>query len=190
MQWREFSCFVFKSVTHLCCSVQQSRYTTAHLFVTKRTRRTSAVTCLPFGAERKTRFPGYFFCHGCDLFEDAMMNGRKRRASRKQAKYQCTGCGHSWEDSSHPTTFIHGYRPNLTYGMRPAVGTTGRATAASYKQQDKNDTEKCGNSSPPSDDLLSVKTKSPLKKKMRQGRLSPSEFIDAAGIGRTEYSSR
>jgi hypothetical protein len=71
--------------------------------------------------------------------------------------------------------------------MRP-VGTLGRATAASYKQKDMNDTEeKCGNSSPPSDDLLSLKTKIPLKKKRRQGCLSSSVFIDATGIGMTEY---
>jgi hypothetical protein len=67
------------------------------------------VTCLSFGAERKAMYPGYFFCHGCDLWEDAIMSGNGR-ANRKQKKYRCTG---DHTDSSHPTTVKSGYRPNI-----------------------------------------------------------------------------
>jgi hypothetical protein len=64
---------------------------------------------LSFGAQRKATFPGYFFCHGCDLWEDAIMSGN-RRANRKQKKYRCTG---AHKDSSHPTTVRRNeYRPN------------------------------------------------------------------------------
>ena len=69
----------------------------------------SGVTCLAFGENRKARYPGYFFCHGCDLFEDAIRNGNKR-AKRTQSKYACTA-GHEVVDSGHPTTLHQPYRP-------------------------------------------------------------------------------
>ena len=78
------------------------------LYKSPRTRN-SGVTCLAFGENRKARYPGYFFCHGCDLFEDAIRNGNKR-AKRTQSKYACTA-GNEAVDSGHPTTLHQPYRP-------------------------------------------------------------------------------
>ena len=73
-----------------------------------RTRQQSAaVTCLSFGAQRKVMYPGYFFCHGCDLWEDAITH-RNKRANRNQKRYRCTG-GHN--DPDHPTTALKEYCP-------------------------------------------------------------------------------
>ena len=69
------------------------------LYTFPRTRN-SAVTCLAFGKDRKENFPDYFFCHGCDLLEDAVWSGNTR-ANRNQAKYVCTG-GHEG-NRIHPT---------------------------------------------------------------------------------------
>ena len=44
------------------------------------------VSCLSFGENRKTEYPDVFFCHGCDLLEDAVNNGAKR-AHWQQKKY-------------------------------------------------------------------------------------------------------
>ena len=78
------------------------------LYVVPRTRN-SAVTCLAFGQNRKEKFPRYFFCDGCDRFEDAVLNGN-RRAHRKTRYFTCTG-GHEG-DNSHPTTIQRMYRPS------------------------------------------------------------------------------
>ena len=66
-----------------------------------------ATTCLSFGKDRRVEFPDYFFCHGCDLLEDAVESGGKR-ARREQQKYTCTA-GHS-ALVGHPTTLKKEYR--------------------------------------------------------------------------------
>jgi hypothetical protein len=66
------------------------------------------VTCLSFGPQRKEMYPEHFFCHGCDLYEDAVAYGIRNRANRNQRKYRCTG---AHNDSSHPTTLRNEYRP-------------------------------------------------------------------------------
>jgi hypothetical protein len=111
------------------------------LYRAPRTRQ-SAVTCLSFGPNRKETYPGYFFCHGCDLFEDAIMHGNKR-ANRAQRKYQCTG-GHEG-DWSQPTTPAHNYRPQQNKKL----------------STDADEQSVSGGS-----------TKSPLKKKCRQHQSS------------------
>jgi hypothetical protein len=58
-------------------------------------------------SQRKAVWPEYFFCHSCDLFEDAIMIGN-RRANCKQIKYRCTA---AHDNASHPTTVRSGYRP-------------------------------------------------------------------------------
>ncbi len=58
------------------------------------------LSCLSFGEHRKTEYPDFFFCHGCDLLEDAVRIGAKR-AHREQKKYWCTA-GHT--NLLHPTT--------------------------------------------------------------------------------------
>ena len=50
-----------------------------------------------------------FFCHGCDLFEDAVASGNKR-ANRSQKKYECTG-GHS--QAFRPTSLKPEYCPSM-----------------------------------------------------------------------------
>ena len=77
------------------------------LYTFPRTRN-SAVTCLAFGKDRKENFPDYFFCHGCDLLEDAVWSGNTQ-ANRNQAKYVCTG-GHEG-NRIHPTKQRQEYRP-------------------------------------------------------------------------------
>jgi hypothetical protein len=59
--------------------------------------------------------PDFFFCHGCDLLEDAVESNIKR-ASRKMKKYMCT-CGHS--EVSHPTTLKMQYRPKSQNAKPP-----------------------------------------------------------------------
>jgi hypothetical protein len=79
------------------------------LYKSPRTRN-SGVTCLAFGENRKDLYPDYFFCHGCDMFEDAIRNGNKR-AKRTQSRYACTA-GHEFDGDSHnPTTLRKQYRP-------------------------------------------------------------------------------
>ena len=73
----------------------------------KRTR-SSTITCLSFGPNRTAEFPDYFFCHECDLWEEAVTMQNKR-ARRNQKTYMCTG-GHV--DPTRPTTLKVGYRPN------------------------------------------------------------------------------
>jgi hypothetical protein len=51
--------------------------------------------------------PHYFFCHGCDLLEDAVVNKMKRANPNWQMKkYLCTG-GHL--GIAHPTTLRSPY---------------------------------------------------------------------------------
>jgi hypothetical protein len=76
------------------------------LYKSPRTR--SSITRLSFGRNRKAEFPDYFFCHGCGLWEDAVLTHNKC-ANRKQKMYMCNG-GHV--DPTHPTTFNKDYRPN------------------------------------------------------------------------------
>lgn len=76
------------------------------------------VTCLSFGKNRKEEYPDYFFCHGCDLLEDAVNNNMKR-ANRQKKRYVCTG-GHS--NLAHPTTLQKPYREKNT----KQVGKQGR----------------------------------------------------------------
>jgi hypothetical protein len=100
--------------------------------------RSDPITCLLFGPNRKVDFPGYFFCHGCDLLEDAVLNGSKR-ASLRQKRYMCTG-GHV--NLLHPATVIAGYCPRKS--LSPSF--------PAYDGQEKNESK-----SP---------SKSPVKKKI------------------------
>lgn len=68
--------------------------------------RSCEVTCLSFGANRKEEFPDHFFCHACDLLEDAVLSA-KRRCNRNQTKYRCKG-GHT--NLAQPTTLKKNYR--------------------------------------------------------------------------------
>ena len=74
--------------------------------------RSCSVTCLSFGKDRKEEYPDFFFCHGCDGLEDAVLNSmrNKSKASCKMKKYMCTG-GHT--PLSHPTTLKQQYQPNI-----------------------------------------------------------------------------
>jgi hypothetical protein len=92
-----------------------------------------------FGRDRKVDFPQYFFCHGCDLLEDAVWNGNTR-ASRKQNRYLCTG-GH--DNAAHPSTLKPQYCPS----------------ALAFASSDKPPTKTSSDKSP---------TKSPVKKKIRR----------------------
>lgn len=52
-------------------------------------RSTAPVTCWSFLAQRrKSKYPGYFFCHACDLLEDATISGNKHSNCRQKNKYQ------------------------------------------------------------------------------------------------------
>jgi hypothetical protein len=66
------------------------------------------VTCLSFGRDRRSQYPDFFFCHGCDQLEDAVLVSNIKGACREMKKYMCTG-GHT--DVSHPTTLKKQYRP-------------------------------------------------------------------------------
>jgi hypothetical protein len=68
----------------------------------RRSRRCE-ITCLSFGADRKREYPDPFFCNGCNLLEDAVLNsGRPRRVNRESKKrFKCTG-GHT--DLANPTS--------------------------------------------------------------------------------------
>jgi hypothetical protein len=72
--------------------------------------RSCPVTSLSFGKDRKVEYPDFFFCHGCDQLEDAVLSNIKG-ACCEMKKYMCTG-GHAG-DVSHPTTLKKQYRPNL-----------------------------------------------------------------------------
>jgi hypothetical protein len=70
--------------------------------------RSCPVTCLSFGQDRRSQYPDFFFCHGCDQLEDAVLVSNIKGARREMKKYMCTG-GHT--DVSHPTTLKKQYRP-------------------------------------------------------------------------------
>ena len=152
-----------------------------------RPARQSDVTCLSFGRDRKTLYPAYFFCHGCDLLEDAVLNQNKR-ANRKQKLHQCTG-GH--DNFSHPTTLLPEYRPNRrnkefsstidkeeAHGQKRCSSTTtaGGSTPGRDCKFSRNAADTFVSSSPT--------TKSPTKKKIRPG-VSPLAFV----YGNDESSS-
>ena len=105
------------------------------LYTIPRTWSDAPITCLVFGQDRKVDFPQYFFCHGCDLLEDAVWNGNTH-ASQKQKRYLCTG-GH--DNAAHPSTLKPQYCPS----------------ALAFASSDKPPTKTSSNKSP---------TKSPVKK--------------------------
>jgi hypothetical protein len=96
--------------------------------------RSCDVTCLSFGANRKEEFPDYFFCHGCDLLEDSVLNSmlstRRSCAGRNQKRYRCTG-GHV--NLAHPTTLKKAYRSNSVRSERP----TSSVQSGSHNTGDK-----------------------------------------------------
>jgi hypothetical protein len=69
----------------------------------------AGVTCLSFGKDRKARYPVYFFCHGCDIFEDVILNWNKRAKRTPDNKHACTG-GHQ-ADGGCPTTLRKAFWP-------------------------------------------------------------------------------
>ncbi|KAI2505579.1 hypothetical protein MHU86_8821 [Fragilaria crotonensis] len=126
----------------------------------------SDVTCLSFGPQRKAMYPAYFFCHGCDLFEDAILIGNKR-ANRVQRRYRCTG-GH--DDWSHPTTLMQEYRHRSNRESACIDTDDG--------ERDKQEVNDSSTSRSATADYNSSPTKSPLKKKIRQYRgLASSTFM-------------
>ena len=96
----------------------------------RRSRRCE-ITCLSFGADRKQEHPDHFFCNGCDLLEDAVLNsGRRRRVNRESNKrFKCTG-GHT--DLANPTSLKKVYRPNQIRGIPPSEPLKTGAAAAPY----------------------------------------------------------
>ena len=102
-----------------------------------------------------------FFRHGCDIFEDAILNGNKRAKRMPNNKYACTG-GHQ-ADGGCPTTLRKAYRPiegdsdkNEEDEVEPTtdkkrVATTTKTSCISREEK----------ASP-------VARGSPVKKKMRQ----------------------
>ncbi|KAI2503700.1 hypothetical protein MHU86_10760 [Fragilaria crotonensis] len=117
------------------------------------------LSCLSFGEHRKTEYPDFFFCHGCDLLEDAVRIGAKR-AHREQKKYWCTA-GHT--NLLHPTRKKKPYRPNLKAPASTAASIPGGATVAQLHE---------GSSTTKDDSLFSTTTVlsqiSPCKKKQRR----------------------
>ena len=168
------------------------------LYKAPRTRN-SAVTCLAFGPNRKEKFPCYFFCHGCDLFEDAILCGNKR-AHRKRRHYTCTG-GHEG-DRTHPTTLRHMYRPNNNKDL-----STPRVNVDSSSSSDDDDTRaerRCtsnkmprrpcaeeSTTTPRAPDTESSPTKSTLKKKVRPSavRRQPLRYTAEGGISNEESTN-
>ena len=61
----------------------------------------ASLTCCHFGPTRHKDFPGYFFCDGCDRWDNR--DKLNKRINRQQKKYMCTG-GHTSHD--HPTTHL------------------------------------------------------------------------------------
>lgn len=90
--------------------------------------RSSDITCLWFGANRKDDFPEHFFCHGCDLLEDAVLNctSRRRRPSRESNKrFKCTG-GHT--NLAQPTSLKRMYRPSHPLPARQSLSSQTNTT--------------------------------------------------------------
>ena len=114
LEWKEVKAFRRSTMKR-----GKEKRTTARpdelLYKFPRTRGSGAVTCLAFGKDRKERYPGYFFCNACDLFENAILHGNKRAKRTQQNKYACTG-GHT--DRDHPTRLLQTtYRgPNRAAG--------------------------------------------------------------------------
>ena len=97
--------------------------------------RSCEITCLSFGANRKDDFPDHFFCHGCDLLEDAVLNSRRRRRpSRERSKrFRCTG-GHA--DLAHPTSLKRTYRPSHPLPLSSQKTTTAALATNSRRKND------------------------------------------------------
>ena len=143
------------------------------LYTFPRTRN-SAVTCLAFGKDRKENFPDYFFCHGCDLLEDAVWSGNTR-ANRNQAKYVCTG-GHEG-NRIHPTKQRQEYRPRCK-NKNPWV------------KVDEEDEDHTSSDAPDdTEQQQSSPTKSPVKKKFRQSGRRLSSMAQSRYAERCSSSS-
>jgi hypothetical protein len=84
----------------------------------KQGRNCPEVTCLTFGKDWKKEFPLHFFCHGCDLLEDAVLSNMKSPKLRTMKKYMCTA-GHT--DLCHPSTLKKQYRSNQMPKAPPAT---------------------------------------------------------------------
>lgn len=144
--------------------------------------RSSTVTCLSYGKNRKTKFPGYFFCHGCDLLEDAILSGNKR-ANREQRRYTCTG-GHEG-NRMHPTTMPHQFRPNNNKDSTPKVNEN----HSSDEDRDHKMPRCAEYATPPTAHTKSSPTKSPLKKKVRRSQRLLSTFAINYAEGGSSTSS-
>ena len=133
--------------------------------------RSCAVTCLSFGQNRKSEFPEHFFCHGCDLLEDAVLSNatEKRLPHRGMKKYACTG-GHA--DVLHPTTLKSQYRERATNRTPPhrsaeiigdadEQGLTSLTSSCFTSARSRKTSDKRSKTSP-------MSTKSPTKKKQRR----------------------
>jgi hypothetical protein len=155
---------------------------------------------LAFGQNRKEKFPRYFFCHGCDRFEDAVLNGN-RRAHRKTRYFTCTG-GHEG-DHSHPTTLQRMYRPNNNKEdpSTPKVNMDSRSSSSS--DDDTRAERRCTNKNMPQPACAgeyttprarrthtkSSPTESPLKKKVRRSACQQPRYYTEGGCISNEESS-
>jgi hypothetical protein len=142
---------------------------------------------LAFGKDRRARYPGYFFCHGCDLFEDAILSGNKRAKRTQQNKYACTG-GHK-ADRDHPTTLLR--RTYYQSNRAAAGGYDSSEDDASHEDLMKN---KRAGATKTSCSLPEAKTsppsESPVKKRIRRTSARSSTIKSGVVLFETPLRSK
>jgi hypothetical protein len=140
----------------------------------KQGRNCPEVTCLTFGKDWKKEFPLHFFCHGCDLLEDAVLSNMKSPKLRTMKKYMCTA-GHT--DLCHPSTLKKQYRSNQMPKAPPAT------TAV----------PECGRNCGANNQIQLSLTKSPRRKKkhrqMQRHQMHQEERKDSSLSSGDEESS-
>ena len=53
-------------------------------------RNPEPIRCTDFGRDRKEKYPDFFFCHQCDLYETITPDGL-HRVNRESTRYKCRG---------------------------------------------------------------------------------------------------
>ena len=92
-----------------------------------------APTCSDFGENRIGIWPGFFFCHPCEMYDDAIRLGNKR-CKRSQKKYRCTA-GHDNFDS--PSTKINKWCRDVIEKTNANDNSTTSATTINMEQSVK-----------------------------------------------------
>ena len=102
----------------------------------ERASRNKNPTCLYFGVEEqfKRKFPGYLFCHACQMWEEEKRNPTSSRSKRSSKKYKCTAKHNNWICPSKKIKTYHAcvkYEPIIDNASTMKYNVVNKATPES-----------------------------------------------------------